>query len=99
MGKRFTPPRALRRPLTSIQHGITRTDDYSWLRASDWHAVLRNPDALPSDIRAHLEAENAYTSAIMSAHACDGLMRDRTRASAQVQAGALGVNKAPKLPR
>jgi len=55
MGKRFTPPRALRRPLTSIQHGITRTDDYSWLRASDWHAVLRNPDALPSDIRAHLE--------------------------------------------
>ena len=66
MGKRFTPPRALRRPLTSIQHGITRTDDYSWLRASDWHAVLRNPDALPSDIRAHLEAENAYTSAIMA---------------------------------
>ena len=66
MGKRFTPPSALRRPLTSIQHGITRTDDYSWLRASDWHAVLRNPDALPSDIRAHLEAENAYTSAIMA---------------------------------
>jgi oligopeptidase B len=66
MGKRFMPPRALRRPLTSIQHGITRTDDYSWLRASDWQAVLRNPDTLPSDIRAHLEAENAYTSAIMA---------------------------------
>jgi oligopeptidase B len=66
MGKRFTPPRAVRRPLTSIQHGITRTDDYAWLRASNWQAVLRNPDALPSDIRTHLEAENAYASAVMA---------------------------------
>jgi oligopeptidase B len=64
--KRLTPPRAPRRPLTSIQHGITRTDDYAWLRASNWQAVIRNPDELASDIRAQLEAENAYTSAIMA---------------------------------
>ena len=65
MTKRLTPPRAPRRPLTSIQHGITRTDDYAWLRASNWQAVIRNPDELASDIRAQLEAENAYTSAMM----------------------------------
>ena len=58
----ITPPRAPRRPLTSIQHGIARVDDYAWLRASNWQAVMRDPKALASDIRAELEAENAYTS-------------------------------------
>src|SRR5262245_4842873 len=64
--KTIAPPRAPRRPLTSIQHGIARTDDYAWLRASNWKAVLRNPNVLASDIRAQLEAENAYTSAMMA---------------------------------
>ena len=59
---KITPPRAPRRPLTSIQHGIARLDDYAWLRASNWQAVMRDPKALASDIRAQLEAENAYTS-------------------------------------
>jgi oligopeptidase B len=62
----ITPPRALRRPLTSIQHGIERVDDYAWLRASNWQAVMRNPDALAPDIRTQLEAENAYTLGIMA---------------------------------
>ncbi|MGB6702065.1 S9 family peptidase [Methyloceanibacter sp.] len=62
----ITPPRAPRRPLTSIQHGIARVDDYAWLRASNWQAVMRDPKALASDIRAQLEAENAYTSDIMA---------------------------------
>ena len=61
-----TPPRAPRRPLTSIQHGIYRVDDYAWLRASNWQAVMRNPDALAPDIRTQLEAENAYTLGIMA---------------------------------
>jgi oligopeptidase B len=62
----ITPPRAPRRPLTSIQHGIARVDDYAWLRASNWQAVMRDPEALASDIRAQLEAENAYTSDAMA---------------------------------
>ena len=62
----ITPPRAPRRPLTSVQHGIARVDDYAWLRASNWQAVMRDPDALASDIRAQLEAENAYTLGIMA---------------------------------
>jgi len=61
-----TFPRAPRRPLTSIQHGIARVDDYVWLRASNWQAVMRDPKALASDIRAQLEAENAYTSDVMT---------------------------------
>jgi oligopeptidase B len=61
-----TPPRAPRRPLTSIQHGIARVDDYAWLRAENWQAVMRDPGALAPDIRAQLEAENAYTLGLMA---------------------------------
>jgi oligopeptidase B len=60
------PPRAPRRPLTSVQHGIARVDDYAWLRATNWQAVMRDPNMLAPDIRAQLEAENAYTLGIMA---------------------------------
>ena len=36
-------PRALRRPSTSRHHGIERVDDYAWLRADNWQAVMRDP--------------------------------------------------------
>lgn len=60
------PPVAERRPVSDTRHGITRTDDYAWLRADNWQQVMREPDALPADIRAYLEAENAYTARIMA---------------------------------
>jgi oligopeptidase B len=60
------PPRAPRRPLTSVQHEIARVDDYAWLRASNWQAVMRDPNVLAPDIRAQLEVENAYTLGIMA---------------------------------
>jgi oligopeptidase B len=59
-------PRAVRCPATSRHHGIARTDDYAWLRASNWQAVMRDPAQLAPDIRDYLEAENAYTNAIMA---------------------------------
>jgi oligopeptidase B len=59
-------PRAARRPLTAFHHGIERVDDYAWLRAANWQAVMRDPALLDPAIRAHLEAENAYTKAIMA---------------------------------
>ena len=62
----ITPPRASRRPFTSSQHGIVRVDDYAWLRAANWQAVMRDPTALDPEIRTHLEAENAYTSGVMA---------------------------------
>lgn len=68
MNKPDLPPRgpvAPRRPSQSHHHGIDRADDYAWLRADNWQAVMRDPAVLPPDIRAHLEAENAYTAAAM----------------------------------
>ena len=58
-----TPPVANRSPVTVTHHGVTLTDDYAWLRAANWQEVMRKPDLLDAGIRAHLEAENAYTKA------------------------------------
>ena len=63
---RARAPRAARRPLTSVHHGIARVDDYAWLRAGNWQAVMRAPAVLDPEIRAHLEAENAYAKAVMA---------------------------------
>jgi oligopeptidase B len=53
-------PRAPRRPVTAVWHGTTLVDDYAWLKATNWQEVLRAPEKLDADIRAYLEAENAY---------------------------------------
>lgn len=53
-------PTATRRPLPDTRHGITRIDDYAWLRADNWQEVMRDPNSLDPDIRAYLEAENAH---------------------------------------
>ena len=63
------PPVAARRPLTATLHGTPRSDDYAWLKDADWQRVMREPDALASDIRTYLEAENAYTAAFLAPHA------------------------------
>ncbi len=60
------PPRAERRPVRDTRHGITRSDDYAWLRAGNWLELMRDPGLLAPDIRAYLEAENAYTAAVMA---------------------------------
>jgi oligopeptidase B len=41
-------------------------DDYAWIRADNWREVLRDPTALPGEIRALLEAENAYAEEILA---------------------------------
>ncbi len=60
------PPFARKEPVTLEAHGITRQDDYAWLRADNWQEVMRDPAALAPEIRAHLDAENAYTKAEMA---------------------------------
>ena len=60
------PPIAPRRPVTLTLHGRRRTDDYAWLKDENWQQVMRNPALLRTDIRAHLEAENACTEASMA---------------------------------
>ncbi len=54
------PPRAEKRPHHSTAHGISRVDDYHWLKADNWQEVMHDPALLPTDIRAYLEAENTY---------------------------------------
>ena len=63
------PPVASRRPLTTTLHGRTRSDDYAWLKDPDWQRVMREPDVLDPDIRAYLEAENAYTDSFLAPYA------------------------------
>ncbi len=64
--ERPAAPSAEKRPLTIENHGIERTDDYAWLRADNWQEVMREPDALASDIREYLLSENAYTQAALA---------------------------------
>ncbi len=54
------PPIAQRRPSQRILHGVTVTDEYAWLKDEKWQEVLRDPSLLDPDIRAYVEAENAY---------------------------------------
>lgn len=54
------PPLAEIRPQEDTRHGITRVDNYAWLRADNWQEVFQDPDVLDKDIRAYLEAENTY---------------------------------------
>jgi oligopeptidase B len=61
-----TPPVTPRKPKRIIQWGYTRTDDYAWLKPSNWKAVWKDPSLLSPDIRAHLDAENAYAQAVLS---------------------------------
>lgn len=57
------PPLAARRPQVSSHHGVELRDDYAWLRAANWQDVMRDPSLLDVEIRAYLEAENAYCEA------------------------------------
>ena len=61
-----TPPVAPRRQHRIDQLGRVRHDDYAWMKDENWREVLHDPAALRADIRAHLEAENAYTKAMLA---------------------------------
>ena len=58
-------PIATKKPVQDTRHGITRTDDYAWFRADNWQAMFKDTSILDPEIRAHLEAENAYMEAAM----------------------------------
>jgi len=63
---RPTPPVARREPKTLNQLGRVRVDDYAWMKDENWQQVLRDPAVLRADIREHLDAENAYTKAMLA---------------------------------
>jgi oligopeptidase B len=59
-------PIAAKRPVTDTRHGITRSDDYAWMRDDNWQAMFKDPSLLDPAIRVHLEAENFYQQAAMA---------------------------------
>ena len=61
-----TPPVAPRQQHRIEQLGRVRQDDYAWMKDENWRQVLHDPKALRADIRAHLDAENAYTKAVLA---------------------------------
>ncbi len=63
---RLTPPRAEKRNVSETWHGISKSDDYKWLKAENWQEVMHDPSLLPADIRGYLEAENAYQDQMMA---------------------------------
>ncbi|MEP6342489.1 MAG: S9 family peptidase [Maricaulaceae bacterium] len=53
-------PKIAKKAKHIIQHGITRIDQYDWLRADNWQDVMQSPDRLSSNIRDMLVTENDY---------------------------------------
>jgi oligopeptidase B len=60
------PPVSPKIPHRIEQLGRVRVDDYAWMKDENWQQVLRDPALLRGDIRQHLEAENAYTKAMLA---------------------------------
>ena len=60
------PPRPRKDPRRIEQLGRVRIDDYGWMKDENWQAVLRDPTVVNPEIRAHLEAENAYAKALLA---------------------------------
>lgn len=53
-------PKIAKKAKHITQHGITRTDQYDWLRADNWQEVMHSPGRLNSNIRDMLVTENGY---------------------------------------
>ena len=78
-------PKTAKLPVQSQIHGISRTDNYGWLRALNWQEVMRDPAKLEPRIRTQLERENRYQKKVMSGTAklqkqLIGEMRGRIKA-------------------
>jgi oligopeptidase B len=58
-----TAPTAARKPFTKTVHGVTLSDDYSWLRDPKY------PEVTDPEVLDYLKAENAYFEAAMAPHA------------------------------
>ena len=62
----ISAPIARKTPTETTQLGITRRDDYGWMKDENWQAMMADTSTLDPAIRAHLENENAYSQAVMS---------------------------------
>ncbi|MBY0611356.1 MAG: S9 family peptidase [Beijerinckiaceae bacterium] len=68
-----TPPAIRVEDKVMMVHGLAIHDEFAWLRAENWQAVLKDGTALPPEIKAHLLAENRHTKRAM--RKVDGLRK------------------------
>lgn len=54
------------KPPVAAKKGDADGDPYAWLRDPNWQQVIRDPSVLDPEIRAYLEAENAYSDAALA---------------------------------
>ncbi len=59
------PPVAKRVEHSLTQLERTRIDPYHWMKDDNWQDVMRDPSVLDAEIRAYLDAENAYKDAML----------------------------------
>ncbi|WP_418152620.1 prolyl oligopeptidase family serine peptidase [Litorimonas sp. RW-G-Af-16] len=64
--KNTPAPKAQRIDKKHERFGHTWIDPYAWMKDDNWQAVMQDASKLNADIRAHLEAENAYTEAALA---------------------------------
>jgi oligopeptidase B len=63
---RLAPPVAAKKPKEITAHGHTRIDEYYWMRLTEAQRQADPPDAHTREVVAHLNAENAYTEAVLA---------------------------------
>jgi oligopeptidase B len=63
---RPVPPVAKKDPKEIVQLGRKRVDEFAWMKDDNWQKVMTDPAVLRAEIRTHLEAENAYTKAMLA---------------------------------
>ncbi|MBK8498977.1 MAG: S9 family peptidase [Flavobacteriales bacterium] len=61
----LAPPVATKRPHTISAHGHTRNDEYYWMRLTEDQRNASPLDAHTREVVEHLNAENAYTEAVL----------------------------------
>lgn len=61
-----TAPSPKKIPHAIEQLGVTRVDDYHWMKDDNWQAVLRDPSLIKADVKEALLAENAYSKAVLA---------------------------------
>lgn len=62
----LAPPVAPKRPHEITAHDNTRIDEYYWMRLTEEQRNANPPDAQTKEVVDHLNAENAYTEAVLA---------------------------------
>ena len=87
------PPVTPMRPVRIEQLGRVRIDNYAWLRDPQYKAFIAGQRDIDPEIRAHLEAENAYADAVLAP-----TRADRARWRAAMAAYGIETGATPPVP-